>query len=170
MSERGWNARAWPPLGPAPLAGQHPAQASLTTDPILELSSLLTHIPRVPTGRHSESPSKRTDQTQTVNSQNVSTAPVSRGPMTCGLPHPSVPHLPLSRPPRPPVLPSPINFWHRRPLFSKRCLQLKTCQCSLLPAGLRLHFSPWHSKATHLGPGLAGALLLRGPSRVRDSP
>ena len=66
----------------SPLAGHHPAQASLTTDPILELSSLLTYIPQVPMGRHSESPSKRTDQTQTVNSQNLLMAPVSPSPMT----------------------------------------------------------------------------------------
>lgn len=141
-------------------AGQHPARASLTTDPILELSSLLTHIPQVPTGRHSESPSKQTDQTQTVNSQNLSMAPVSPRPHDLRSPSPSVPHLPLSpasppylplsRPPRPPVLPFPINCWHQRSLFSKRCLQLKTCQRSLLPAGLRLHFSPWPSKAIHL--------------------
>lgn len=42
-------------------------------------------------GHHSESPSKRTDQTQTVNSQNLSMAPVSLRPHDLRSPSPECP-------------------------------------------------------------------------------
>lgn len=86
------------PLGPVPSCRTAPTPG-LSTDPILAPSSLLTHIPRVSTGHHSESPSKWTDQTQTVNSQNLSMAHVSLSPHDLRFPSPVWPtflfHQPL---------------------------------------------------------------------------